>query len=119
MRGHTNIVAMRRQGLRPLHVTLHNLPRSTRWWAFPELHPFPDVAVEADDVPERIDLRFVVGLPVFVDIDEDEQRMRRLVLAAEKAGASHVIGHAWHRTGPESVQCIGEVSTKGDQSWRA
>lgn len=108
MRGHQPILAMRRRGLRPAYVTLSDLPPSA-WAKWPSMHRYPDVCIDADDSPDLLDLRFVVGLPVVVEIDS-ETRMRRLVLAAEKAGASRVYGFAVG---------VPAICTEGDQSWRS
>lgn len=109
MRRHEPLIAMRRRGMRPALVTLTDLPSTTPWEAWRETLPFPDVEIEPSDSPELVDLRFVVGLPVLVSID-DEQRMRRLVLAAEQAGAGRVYGCA---DGVPTICTEGE-----DQSWR-
>lgn len=107
MRGHLPLLAMRRRGLKPAFVTLSDI-EPPAWPKWAELQPFPDVCIEAADSPDLLDLRFVVGLPVVVSID-DETRMRRLVLAAEKAGASRVYGCA---------AGVPTICTEGDQSWR-
>lgn len=109
MRGHLALLAMRRSGKRPAFITFTDSSMPFRWDQRPESLPYPDVEIEADDSPELIDIRFVVGLPVVVSIG-DEQRMRRVVLAAERAGASRVYGCAADAPA---------ICTEGeDQSWR-
>lgn len=107
MRGHLPLLAMRRRGLRPEFITLSAI-EPPAWDRWPNLQPFPDVEIEATDSPALLDLRFVVGLPVVVSID-DPQRMRSIVLAAEQAGASRVYGCA---------AGVPAICTEGDQSWR-
>lgn len=98
MRGHEPILALRRRGLRPSSVWLSDaplprpLPCGTRldWWAFREPGP-AEVCIEPADNPQRLDLRFLFGLPVHVLLD-DPERMRALVDAAQRAGAARVFG---------------------------
>lgn len=120
MRGHEPLLAMRRNGKRPAHVTLHShAGRAHAWWAYPEGLPFPEVHVEPADTPELLDLRFLVGLPVIVDAGADVARMRRLVLAAESAGAERVYGFAAEPLGHGRFRSLAAVCTAGeDQQWR-
>lgn len=94
MRGHESLLKIRRNGMRPAHVTLHaHGGKAYPWWATRELLPFPEVQIEPDDVPELLDLRFLVGLPVVVDAGTEPHRLARLarlVAAAEAAGALRV-----------------------------
>lgn len=121
MRNHEPLIVMRRRGMKPAHVTLCNEGAAWygRWYQFPELLPFPEVHIDDDDTPELLDLRFVVGLPVIVDLGEHVERMRRLVLACEDAGAGVVFGFASRKTGYERYESLAAICTKGeDQSWR-
>ena len=121
MKGHEPVLAMRRGGKRPLHVTLSNVAAaaSEHWSQHHELAPFPDVTVEPNDCPELLDLRFVVGLPVLVDIGPDVERMKRLVLACEQAGASRVYGFARIDKNINVSTVLAAICTEGeDQSWR-
>ena len=120
MRGHEPLLAMRRAGKQPMHVELEiSTRRPIEWHAFAELQKFPDVVVEPAESPELLDLRFCVGLLVFVRGEEPE-RVRRLVLAAESAGASKVFGFASRQVGPDRFENLGDFHTHaGDQSWRA
>ncbi len=109
MRRHEALLSLRRRGMRPALVTLTDLASPLPWESRRESLPFPDVEIEPGDSPELLDLRFVVGLPVLVSID-DPERMRRVVLAAEQAGAGRVYGCAY---GVPTICTEGE-----DQSWR-
>ena len=122
MRGHEPLLAMRRRGMRPQHVTFTAgppMPGAGHWSRVPELLPFAEVSVEDRDNPDALDLRFVVGLPVVVDIGHDVGRMRRLVLACEAAGARRVYGFATREIGYERHETLAAVCTAGeDQAWR-
>ena len=108
MTGHEPLIRMRLKGWKPAHVSLHSRPWAYPWWRDQDLLAFPDVGVHPDEDVARLDLRFVVGLPVFVRQD-DPDRMRRLVLACEAAGASRVFGFC----NDKAVCTAGE-----DQAWR-
>jgi hypothetical protein len=122
MRGHEPLLAMRRGGRRPLHVTFTAGPTVTgsdHWSRVPELLPFPEVSVEDRDNLDALDLRFVVGLPVLVDIGPDVERMKRLVLACEAAGAARVYGFSHRDLGHDRHETLAAVCTAGeDQAWR-
>lgn len=120
MRGHEALVAMRRNGQRPAHVTLLASDGPADSWALvPELRAFPVVTIPSRDVPELLDLRFVVGLPVIVDGGENVDRMRRLVLAAEEAGAARVYGCAYRNLPGDRFEPLAAICTHGeDQLWR-
>lgn len=91
MRGHDPILTMRRNGSRPSHVTLAvHSGKAYDWWTTPELLAFPEVQIEPADVPELLDLRFLVGLPVVLDVGTESHRMDRLMAAVLAAGASRV-----------------------------
>ncbi len=109
MRGHESIIAMRLRGRRPALVWMHDDPECADldWPLWRESLPYPNVLLSPEDSPARVDLRFVVGLPVMVSF-HDVIRMQRMVLACEAAGASSVIGLAGAVV----------VTTQGDQSWR-
>ena len=91
MRGHEELLAMRRRGKRPAHVTLHaHDGRAYDWWATAELMPFPEVQIEPTDTPELLDLRFLVSLPVIVDCGPDIRRQQRFADTVHAAGAAAV-----------------------------
>lgn len=121
MRGHEPLLAMRRRGIRPVSVDLRtSAGKPLDWWAWREVQGLPDVVIEPGDVPESLDLRFVVGLQVTVCCDGQAERLKRLVLACEAAGAPRVLGYLHRPGGPDGITCIGEMHTHcGDQSWRA
>jgi hypothetical protein len=108
MTGHEPLIRMRMQRFKPAHVTLNDRSWAYDWWRCEHLMPYPDIGIDPEEAIERLDLRFVVGLPVMVE-QRDRDRLRRLMLACEKAGAKRVYGFA-----PGVAVCsVGE-----DQTWR-
>ncbi len=109
MRGHEALVDMRRRGVRPAAVWLTDIPpprlltggAQRQWWACAA--PLAaEVYVEPGDAAARSDLRFVIGMPVHVQM-ADEHRMRAFVDAAREAGALAVYGSS-HRFDQERVE---------------
>lgn len=94
MRGHDQLIALRRRGLRPSLVLLHVLPAyspmSAQWQSGG--HRGNGVAhvelLEAEPMA-RLDLRFLVGLSVIVAALPDAAK--RLHAACVKAGADWVV----------------------------
>lgn len=87
MRGHDTLIATRMAGYRPdIPVVLH-CPRSA--FAFSDAPSY--VQIPAEDRADRLDLRFVVGLPVVV-FGEDEARVLEVCEAVKAVGPSGVIG---------------------------
>lgn len=126
MRGHEPLLAMRRRGLTPTSVWLVDTPPprplrdGTRldWWAFrPALEA--EVFIETADHPQRVDLRFVVGLPVHVQM-ADPVRMRAFAEAAQRAGAARVFG-ASHEVNPRTERATetGFTAWTKEAAWLA
>lgn len=94
MRGQDGIIAMRQRGKRPAIVYLdterdHSTLKA--WQDWPNVSPaIATVWVQPEDVPHRLDLRFLVGLVVLVT-GRDTMRVRAVELAAMYAGAERVI----------------------------
>jgi hypothetical protein len=99
MRGHEPLIAMRLQGICPetvhVNVDMPLKPWVTRAWA-EEAHRtgaiHAEIAVEPSDAVHRLDLRCLVGLPVFV-LGDDPQRVGAVFTACVKAGAKRVISN--------------------------
>jgi len=99
MLGHTPLIALRKQGIKPAAVYLSDeVTQLVRDWHAPvtltgkpmEQHS-PCIAIEDKDAPHRLDLRFLVGLVVFVS-GNTESRAKAMFEACKKAGAAKVIG---------------------------
>jgi hypothetical protein len=119
MRGHEPLLAMRRRGLCPVRVHLDIAARRPiDWHVWRESQAEADVVVDPTETPELLDLRFVVGLLVFVT-GAEPARVKRLVLAAESAGADRVFGFAHRQVGPDRFESLGDFCTVGGQAWRA
>ena len=69
MTGHEPILAMRRAGSKPLYVWLTDHAKVTP-------HPLT-VRIQPQDVPEQLDLRFLVGVTALVE-GADPARVQRL-----------------------------------------
>lgn len=82
MRGHENIIAMRRAGKSPGWVFLNDYPCKTDW---AENGDFAVVCTDGD-APQLLDLRFLVGQKVGIGA-QSEARARALAGAAKSAGA--------------------------------
>ena len=99
------------KGLRPSLVNIQlgdNSWFSNEWQ---EWETYPFILIEAVDVIERIDFRFIVNLVVAVGGD-DGNRVESLFNACIKAGAARVIGSA--QFGRE----VRYLDSKGVFSWQ-
>lgn len=86
MRGHRQVIAARREGLRPAAVFINLVDRHepvTNKYDDPEnglrFGFYPNIEIERDDLRKAIDLRFVVGLAVHVYTDADDEDTGRLL----------------------------------------
>lgn len=114
MRGQDAILAARRAGSKPESIQLltQPYPRGLPSWSVPADWVF----IEPGDAVRGLDLRFVVGCMVLVDGDDDS-RVRSVIDAAKKAGATRVIGHVVAARG-ESFDLIEIIDTDGVMTWR-
>lgn len=91
MRGHEPLVAMRLRGRRPSLAWFDVGVMPHRDWAdWPTWTDSARIEVPPADVIRRLDLRFVVGMPVAIT-GMDDDRVRELFDAARKAGAARVL----------------------------
>ena len=120
MRGHTQVIAMRRKGYAPSAVWLYDTPpdapRESQRFAWPAFGQSADVSIEADENPGRLDLRFVVGLRVHV-MAADEQRLQAITEQAMECGAKRVLGTLTQGSG-DAAKCIALTDTEGAFEWR-
>lgn len=89
MKGHDNIIAMRRAGQRPALVFINDYPCAVDWLDRMD-HATVDVS---GDQPEWLDLRFLVGLRVSIT-GSTEKRAKRLMEACKRAGCVTVAAGA-------------------------
>ena len=113
MRGHLPLVAMRRRGFKPDCCWLTDLDvlELYRDWHLAR-NGTPWVLIEPGESLERLDLRFLVGLQVFVSID-DPERMRAVVEACRTAGAARAIGFATLPEGGKGADGLAMADTAG------
>lgn len=119
MRGHTQLIAMRKRRHRPTFVSIDVAADRNPWlydhWHEQGLQAY--LLVEHTDPVERLDLRCVVGLLVFVDGSiDDRQRVVAVYEAAVAAGASRVLG-ALHRRHGEELAPVEYMDTAGVLTW--
>jgi hypothetical protein len=103
MIGHDPLIAMRKTGIKPAAVHLvDEVCQLARDWHAPQTlsgqrmqQHTPCIAIEDKDAVQRLDLRFLVGLVVFVS-GNTEARAKSMFEACKRAGASRVIGCHTH-----------------------
>jgi len=107
MNGHQALLTMRRAGQVPGLIFVDDddeeMTRelASTWTANGYRGVFlPHVRIEARDIPEALDLRFVVGLRVHVYCSRGLMRQKRLFRALIEAKASMILanhdGQLWH-----------------------
>lgn len=85
MRGHDQIIALRKQRLAPEIVFVNDFPCQTDWY---ELGDFPTISTAGDKI-EYLDLRFLINLTVSI-CSPTEERAKTLFEAVKAAGATTV-----------------------------
>lgn len=101
MKGHDEIIQMRMSGKKPAYIHIDDYPCQTG---------FTNVCTHGDTI-ERIDMRFVVGLTVFI-VSESEERAKAIFKKAISSGADVVL--AMH-----SIPDVPEWESIGwSDSWR-
>jgi len=116
MTGHEHLLALRRSGMVPACVWVSDDDttasiRSARDW-----HTQPNsvlgklvahIRLAADDIPETLDFRPLVGLRVHLVCDRDQARSRRVFRALADAKPSFLIaahgGEVWTHGGPNGA----------------
>jgi len=111
MIGHAPLIAMRTAGRKPASVYMSDeVTQLARDWHSPvtlsgvpmEQHA-PCIAIEAKDSIGSLDLRFLVGLVVFVS-GSTENRAKAIFEACKQAGAAKVIGCHAHQDRRDTSQ---------------
>lgn len=107
MNGHEPIIDMRRNGNAPriVWLTLHN-----------DAPNFPTVLIAPADVPELLDLRFLVGLTAIVEGRDNDDRVPRMEAACRTVARRTIcaVGHALTPYGYETSQI---TDTEGLMTW--
>lgn len=101
MRGHEDIIRMRRSGEAPAMIRIETAEGFDRFGSgvrFPFGADQPQVHIRPEEAVHRLDLRFVVGL--FVQVSGmDSERVKATVEACRRAKASRVIGVTHRQVG--------------------
>ena len=112
MTGHTQLLAMRRAGMKPECVWVVDddsevgRMQAATWHESPNDFAgkfFAHIQISESDVPDALDFRCVVGLRVHVECGRSLERSKRLVRALADAKASVVMAVI----GDELVVCHG------------
>jgi hypothetical protein len=88
MKGHEGIIKMRQQGYAPHIVHIDDYVFESPLTDWEEQDQVPTVCVNKDAL-EMLDLRFLVGLKVFIS-SHTEERAKKLFDLCKKAGAKMV-----------------------------
>ena len=107
MNGHQPILAMRRSGVKPASIWLND---------YPSLDADYSVRIDAADMPESLDLRFVVGTTVIATSDKPA-RLKRIVNACKQAKAARVISNLFKPDGKYNVEIVEISDTEGIATW--
>lgn len=108
MIGDRRILEMRRKGIKPTVVWLSDFPSG---YIDPEATAL-SVNV-AHDMPEALDLRFLVGVSIVIVEGSRDERLGRLARAAMDAGAQRVITNKF-----ESGKVVRTTDTEGAMAWQ-
>lgn len=120
MRGHQDLIAMRRRGYVP-HVVFIDIGQDRLWDGWVERTPWSaHLCVGESEQPSRADLRCVVGLTVSVH-GEDAARVHALRDACIEARAARVIATVSRCTHDvlkyERFECSEVTDTAGVMTW--
>lgn len=94
MNGHQKLIALRRSGMKPACVWVHDddclvsQAASRAWHMNPNPFDgkvFAEIHIDSTDTPEALDLRCLVGMHVYLMSDRSEERARRMFKAIADA----------------------------------
>lgn len=117
MKGHEELVKMRRAGLRPRSVYLtdaddtYTITTAATWHMNPHCHTGEAIAhirIERADIPAELPLEFLSGLECHISSERGDRRFLQLFQAVSDAGACAVAGlsegkvHVYKPTTPQS-----------------
>ena len=93
MRGHQPLIAMRMNRQKPNGVWISHGESSFwgTWDKYADTQPYPEIEILQREIPENLDLRFVVGLTVHVGGCKNYNLAKRLHKALLVSKAKRVI----------------------------
>lgn len=111
MRGHDELIALRRTGRVPglVFLSLERDPWRT-WSGWSEWSRHAHIEVDPAESIATLDLRCMVGLTVLID-GEDEFRVLALHEACKEAKAKRVISRAYRPIGGADFECVANFDT--------
>jgi len=109
MTGHEPIIAMRQDGNAPRYVWV------TRNDDLPHI---ATVHIAPSDVPELLDLRFLVGLTALVEGPDDDPMVPRLAAACAKV-ARRTVCSVGHYLAPYGYETTRITDTEGIMQWQS
>jgi len=109
VRGQEALIATRMAGYRPQVPVVLHCPLEA--WPFQDAPSYVQIA--PGERIDRLDLRFVVGLPVVV-VGENEERVKTLCKAAQEAGCTGTLGIASEKP---QIAFQGLCWASGDTDW--
>lgn len=127
MRGHHDLIEMRRKGFIPAYgVEVETDAKSSGWpEQWPQLHawigvhsPMAYVHIGPDERLGLLDLRWAVGLEVRVE-GTDSSRVGEVVEAITQAGAARVIGIVFALRSGGETEAREIIDSGGVLTWRA
>lgn len=112
MRGHQQLLEMRRRGMATSLVWLQIGRDSLRTWAgWPQWSGHAHVEVDPADNLATLDLRCLVGLTAMVCGFDDVDRVRQLHAACVAAGAKRVISSTYRRVRVDDLETIETIDS--------
>ena len=94
MTGHEQLLALRRRGMAPSSVWVTDTDLPMCWQIARDWHihgDYPAIVLRADDTPEAMDFRCLVGLQVHARSDRSEERGARLFDSIKAANPALVV----------------------------
>jgi hypothetical protein len=108
MTGHEPLIAMRRNGFKPAFVWLSEAGFT------PSTH---EVHIAKTDIPEALDLRFLVGVTVLAE-SQNRERLGQILKACMEAKARRVIASLYRKEPNGLFETFEITDTEGDLNCR-
>lgn len=108
MNGHQSIIEMRRNRMKPAYV----------WLQDSGLVPTDlSVTLASSDIPEALDLRFLVGITVLAE-SQNADRLKRITTACQQAKALRVIASLHRNVDKYRTETVSITDTDGVMTWQ-